>query len=106
MNISSSSRLIRDEFNLLSRKLTYMTAAVLCVVAFVFWWLGVEVEGHMATLVGFVFIAAAVFTFQLPYITYRYMLRKYRNEPEKLAALGSGWREFKMDLRKGGDRGR
>lgn len=102
MNISSPSRFIQDEFNLLSRKLTYMTAAVLCVVALVFWWLGVEVEGHMATLVGFLFIAAAVFTFQLPYITYRYMLRKYRNEPEKLAALGAGWREFKRELREGG----
>ncbi len=104
MTASDPSRLVQDEFHLLNRRLTYTTAAIMCVLALIFWWFDVEVKGHMATLVGAAFIAMAVFTFKIPYISYRYLLRKYRDEPDRLAALGPGWREFKRDVRKGGGR--
>ena len=95
MTQGSLSHSMQREFNLLTRKITYITAAIVCVLALIFWWLGVEVKGHMATLVGGSFIAMAVFTFQIPYITYQYMLRKYKDEPDKLLALGPSWREFR-----------
>ena len=99
MTASDPSRLIQDEFHLLNRRLTYTTAAIMCVLALIFWRFDVEVTGNMATLVGIAFIAMAVFTFKIPYISYCYLLRKYRDEPDRLAALGPNWREFKRDVR-------
>ena len=95
MTQSKLSDFMRQEFHQLSRKFTYVTIAIVCIFAMLFWWLGVEVKGSMATLVGALFIVLAAFTFQIPYITYRYMLKKYKHEPEKLTALGPNWREFR-----------
>lgn len=92
---SSLSHVMQKEFHQRSRTFTYATIAVVCGLALVFWWLGVEVKGNMATFIGAMFILLAAFTFQIPYITYRYMLKKYKNEPEKLSALGPNWHEFR-----------
>ncbi len=92
---SSLSHVMQKEFHQLSRKLTYVTIAIVCLFALVFWWLGVEVKGNMATLIGAMFIILAVFTFKIPYFTYQFMLKKYKNEPDKLSALGPNWHEFR-----------
>ena len=88
MNESNLLHLIQQEFHQLNRKLTYATVAIVCICAMIFYWMGLEVKGNAATIVGAMFIILAVFTFQIPYISYRYMLKKYQDEPEKLAVLG------------------
>lgn len=92
---SSLSHVMQQEFHQLSRKFTYATIAAVCALALVCWWLGVEVKGNMATLIGAMFIILAAFTFKIPHITYQYMLNKYKNEPDKLSALGPNWHEFR-----------
>ena len=95
MKRSRLSGMLKQEFNLLSRKLTYMTIAVVCVLALILWWLGIEVKGNTATIIGAMFIGLAALTFKIPYIAYRFMLNKYRNEPDKIFALGPSWQEFR-----------
>lgn len=87
--------MLKQEFNLLSRKLTYMTIAAVCVLALILWWLGIEVKGNTATIIGAMFIGLAALTFKIPYIAYRFMLNKYRDEPDKISALGPSWQEFR-----------
>ena len=84
-----------QEFHLISRKMTYATVAIVCVFAIVAWWFGIEVKGKTATLIGLMFIVLAAFTLQIPYITYRFMLKKYKNDPDKLSALGPNWQDFR-----------
>ena len=86
---------IHEEFHHLSRKLTYLTIVLVCVLAMIFWSIGLDVVGSTATIVGVFFMLVAAFTFQIPQITYRYMLRKYRNSPENLSALGPNWADFR-----------
>ncbi len=92
---SRLSDMLKQEFNLLNRKLTYMTIAIVCILALILWWLGIEVKGNTATIIGAMFIGLAAFTFKIPHIAYRFMLNKYRDEPDKISALGPNWQEFK-----------
>jgi len=92
---SSLVHFMQQEFHQLSRKLTYITIAVVCAWALLAWWLGVEVKGNMATGIGAIFIVLAAFTLKIPYMTYWYMLKKYKNEPEKRSALGPNWQDFR-----------
>ena len=95
MSRSNLSKLLQQEFHQLSRKLTYFTIAIVCLAAVVFWWHGVEVKGNIAMLIGSMFMILAVFTLNIPYFTYRYMLKKYKDDPDKQLALGPNWREFR-----------
>ena len=95
MTKNNLSHSMHKEFHNLSRTLTYMTILLVCLLALIFWGIGLEVVGNTATIVGGFFILLAIFTFQIPQITYKYMLNKYKNNPENLAALGSNWSEFR-----------
>ena len=95
MSKSNLSKLLQQEFQQLSRKLTYFTIAFICLAAIIFWWHGVEVKGNTAMLIGSMFMIVAAFTLNIPYFTYRYMLKKYKDDPEKQLALGPNWREFR-----------
>ena len=95
MSESKLTLYLQQEFHGLCRKLTHLTVVVVCVFAVVAWWFGVEVKGNTATLIGVIFIMLAAFTLKIPHITYHYMLKKYKNDPEKLSALGPNWTEFR-----------
>ena len=95
MDSSNLSEIMKQEFNLLSRRLTHITVITVCLLALIFWMAGVEVQGNVASIVGIVFIGLAAFTLKIPHITYRFMQNKYRNEPDKLSVLGTSWEEFK-----------
>ena len=97
MSESKLTAYLQQEFHLLCRKLTYITVGVVCVLAVIAWWFGVEVKGNTATLIGIFFILLAAFTLKIPHIIYRYMLKKYKNDPEKLSALGPNWTEFRQN---------
>lgn len=98
MSKSNLLKVLQKEFHLLSRKLTHLTVVGVVLLAIIFWWHGVEVKGNTATLIGALFMALAAFTLNIPYFTYRYMLKKYANDPEKRVALGPNWREFKESI--------
>ena len=95
MRRSELSDMLKLEFTLLNRRLTHITIVLVCILAVVMWWAGIEVQGNAASIVGVMFIGLAAFTFKIPHITYRFMLNKYKNEPEKISALGPSWQEFK-----------
>ena len=95
MSKSNILRLLEKEFHQLSKNITYITVAIVLITAVVFWWNGVEVKGNAAILIGVMFMVLAAFTLNIPYFTYRFMLNKYKNDPDKHAALGSSWREFR-----------
>ena len=86
---------MNKEFHSLNRRLTYMTVVLVCILAMIFWATGLQVAGKNATIVGVFFMLLALFTFKIPQISYRYMHKKYKNNPENLSILGSNWREFR-----------
>lgn len=98
MTESKLSLYMQQEFNQLNRNMTYVTVLVVCVLAIAAWWFGIEVKGKTASVVGIIFIVLAAFTFKIPFFTYRHMLRKYKNEPDKLTALGPNLREFQDNI--------
>ncbi len=86
---------LQMEFLQLNRKLTYATLILLGLMAVLFWLVEIEVFGKTSTLVGVVFMLLAVFFFQIPHISYNWLVRKYQQVPDKLALLGPNWRHFK-----------
>ena len=95
MNESNLSEELFREFHQISRKLTYMTVAFVCVIALVVWLTSFDVGGKRISLMGVMFMSLAFFTYKIPYISYRYMQRKYKSESQKRAVLGYDWKHFR-----------
>jgi len=83
-----------SEFHQINRNLTYTTIGLVALVAIIVWLFGIDVGGKRTSMMGTIFIMLAVFTYKIPYITYRYMLKKYKNDPEKRSAIGYDWKQF------------
>jgi hypothetical protein len=83
------------EFHQISRNLTYFTIALVAVSALAVWLFSIDLGGSRTTLMGLAFMSLAVFTYKIPYISYRYMQRKYKNVAEKSTVLGYDWKQFR-----------
>ena len=83
------------EFHQFNRNLTYFIVALVGVAALIVWLLGIDVGGKTASTMGVVFMMLAFFTYQIPYISYRYLQYKYKNESEKRTVLGYDWKQFR-----------
>ena len=90
----SDRELLVAEYHQISRKLTYATVILVCIAGLIFYLTGLQLVGRTATVVGGMFILLAIFTFKIPQITHRYMLKKYQADPDKLAILGQEWQAF------------
>ena len=95
MSESNISEELFREFHQISRKLTYMTVAMVCVIALLVWLTGFDVGGKRTSLMGIMFMILAFFTYNIPHISYRYMQRKYTSESEKRSVLGYDWKHFR-----------
>ena len=98
-NDSSSdvSSEVYKEFHKINRKLTYSTIGLVCVTALVLWLNGVDVRGKHLSEMGLLFMLLGFFTYKIPYISYRFMQKKYKNEPAKRSVVGYDWKTF-LDL--------
>ncbi len=92
---SNISHALYKEFQQVNRNLTYITIALVCVVALIVWLFGIDVGTKRASSIGIMFMVLAYFTYKIPYISYRYMLNKYKNESEKRSAIGYDWKQFR-----------
>ena len=90
-NVSSE---VYKEFHKINRKLTYSTIGLVCVTALVVWLNGIDVRGKHLSEMGLLFMLLGFFTYKIPYISYRFMQKKYKNEPAKLSAIGYDWKTF------------
>lgn len=88
---------VYKEFHKISRKLTYSTIGLVCVTAFVVWLNGTDVRGKHLSEMGMLFMLLGFFTYKIPYISYRFMQKKYKNQAEKRSVLGYDWKTF-IDL--------
>jgi len=95
MSESNVSEELFREFHQINRKLTYMTVALVCVVALVVWLFGLNAGGKFTSVMGLLFMVLAFFTYKIPYISYRAMQRKYKDESEKRTAIGYDWKQFR-----------
>ncbi len=95
MSESDISYEIYKEFHRISRKITYLTVALVAVAALVVWLLNIDIGGKRTSLMGVGFMLLAFFTYQIPYICYRYLLYKYKNDSEKRSAVGYDWKQFR-----------
>lgn len=88
---------VYKEFHKINRKLTYSTIGLVSVTAFVLWLNGVDIKGKHLSEMGLLFMLLGFFTYKIPYISYRFMQKKYKNEPGKRSTLGYDWKTF-LDL--------
>lgn len=95
MSESNISEELCKEFHQISRKLTYMTVALVCAIALIVWLTGIDVGGKRTSLMGAMFMSLAFFTYKIPHLSYRYMQRKYKGESEKRSVLGYDWKQFR-----------
>ncbi len=95
MSESELSQELYNEFLKINRYLTYGTVAFVCVVAFVVWIFDIDLGGQRTSLMGLMFMLLAVVTFKIPYISYRYLRKKYKNHAEKNSILGVDWKLFR-----------
>ena len=95
MNESKLSQELYKEFHRVSRSLTYLTVALVAIVALFIWLFEIDIGGKRTTLMGVMFMILAVFTYQIPYFSYRYMTIKYKHHNEKSALLGTDWKQFR-----------
>ncbi|MGH1538271.1 MAG: hypothetical protein ACRBDX_09550 [Gammaproteobacteria bacterium] len=95
MSESNVSDEIYKEFHQISRTLTFCTVAIVAAAALIVWLLGIDVGGKRTSLMGVAFMLLAFFTYQIPYICYRYLLYKYKNESQKRSAVGYDWKHFR-----------
>lgn len=92
---SSLTHELYSEFHQINRNLTYTTIGLVALVAMIIWLFGIDVGGKRTSMMGAIFIMLAVFTYKIPYISYRYMLKKYKNDSEKRSAIGYDWKHFR-----------
>ena len=85
---------VYKEFHRINRKLTYSTIGLVCITALLLWLNGIDVRGKHLSEMGLLFMLLGFFTYKIPYISYRYMLKKYKNVPEKRSAIGYDWKQF------------
>jgi len=91
---SKVSQELYKEFNQINRNLTYLTIGLVCLVALIVWFFSIDVGGKRASLMGVAFMVLAVITYKIPYLSYQYLLRKYKSDNEKCSVLGHDWKQF------------
>ncbi len=83
-----------SEYHTISRKLIYLTVGFVAAIAGVIWLLNIDISGKQSTFMGAMFIILAVFTYQTPAITYRYLCNKYKGDEDKSIILGTDSKTF------------
>jgi len=92
---NNTSAEVYKEFHHVNRKLTYATVGLVCLAALLVWLLGIDVKGKHLSSMGLMFMFLALFTYKIPYISFRYLQKKYANESEKRSAIGYDWKTFR-----------
>ena len=82
------------EYHAICRNLIFFTVGFVALVAGVVWLLNIQISGNQSTLMGAMFIILAVFTYQIPAITHRYLCSKYKGDTDKSLILGSDSKSF------------
>ncbi len=95
MTESNISQELYKEFHQISRYLTYLTIGLVAVAALSVWLFSIDVGGKRTSSMGVMFMLLAFFTYKIPYLSYRYMLYKYKNESEKRTTIGYDWKQFR-----------
>ncbi|MEM7402129.1 MAG: hypothetical protein AAF304_09300 [Pseudomonadota bacterium] len=83
-----------SEYHAISRKLIYLTVGFVAAVAGAVWLLNIDISGNQSTIMGAMFIILAVFTYQTPAITFRYLCKKYKSDEDKSIILGTDSKTF------------
>ncbi|QMU60588.1 MAG: hypothetical protein GKR92_02300 [Gammaproteobacteria bacterium] len=86
---------IYKEFHQINRKLTYSTIGLVCITALLVWLNGIDFRGKHLSEMGLLFMLLGFFTYKIPYISYRFLLYKYKNVSEKRSAIGYDWKQFR-----------
>jgi hypothetical protein len=68
---------------------------LVAVAALSVWLFSIDVGGKRTSSMGVMFMLLAFFTYKIPYLSYRYMLYKYKNESEKRTTIGYDWKQFR-----------
>lgn len=88
MNESNLLYDLYEEYHRISRNLIYSVVGLFAVIAVFIWVLKVDISGNKSTVAGAAFILLAVFTYQIPTITFKALRRKHKGHLDKTKLLG------------------
>ncbi len=88
MNESNLLFDLYEEYHRISRNLIYSVVGLFAVIAGIIWVMDVDISGNRSTVTGALFIILAVFTYQIPSITFRLLRNKHRDHVDKTKLLG------------------
>ena len=94
MNESNLLYELYEEYHSFSRNLIYFVVGLFAIIAAMIWIQDVDISGNLSTIAGAVFIIMAVFTYQIPNLTFRILRKKYRAHSTKTKLLGVDSKAF------------
>ena len=89
---------IKREHDYYNRCLTLSLAAVVCFIGLVFWWAEVPLHDEYKALVGLVMIFFAFVFYNIPYLVYRLLRRRYCNDAAVMQLIGKRWYFYKSNI--------
>lgn len=89
---------LKREHDYYNRCLTLSLAAVICLVGLVFWWANIPLLDEYKVTVGSVMIFLAFVFYNIPYLVYRLLRRRYGNDEVMMQLIGKRWYFYKSNI--------
>ena len=89
---------IKREHDYYSRWFTMSLAAVVAIVGLALWWADIPLLDEYKMLVGLVMIFLAFVFFNIPYVVFRLLRRRYQNNAAAMQVIGKRWYFYKINI--------
>lgn len=91
---------LKHEHDFYNRWLTAALAAIVCLTGFVLWQAEVPLLDKHKPAVGLALMFLAFVFYNIPYLAYRLMRKRYRNDAEITKLIGRRWYLYKTRIMK------
>lgn len=91
---------LKHEHDFYNRWLTVALGALVCLAGFILWQAGVPLLDQYKSVVGLVLMFLAFVFYNIPYLAYRLMRNRYRNDAEISKLMGRRWHLYKNRIMK------
>ena len=89
---------LKREHDYYNRCFTLSLAAALCLLGLVLWWAEVPLLDEHKVVVGLVMIFLAVVFYNIPYLVYRLLRRRYRDDATLAKLIGTRWYFYRVNI--------
>ncbi len=89
---------LKREHDYYNRFFTLSLAAVICLIGLAFWWAEIPLLDEYKVIVGLIMIFLAFVFYNIPYLVYRLLRRRYRNDEAVKQLMGKRWYFYKSNI--------